>query len=252
MNIQEYIHGGAIESFVLGLADEQDVAELQRLKELHPEVAAALDAAENWLQEYAYAHAVPPAEEIRAKLLNMLDSEAGEPAEPTPVYRPPVYQPPVDRPPVYQLRARNRYKALAAASVILLMVSAGYNYYLHRNYAQAVADYALLSNPSVIKVPLLGVAGKENAGATLYWNSHNKLVYLDAARLPKAPSGSQYQLWALVDGKPIDAGVLENCPGVCALKIVQKAQAFAITLEKAGGSPTPTLSQMVVMGNVKS
>jgi len=242
LNIQEYIHGGAIESFVLGLADEEDVAELQRLKELHPEVADALEAAETLLQEYAYAHAVPPAEDIRAKLLNLLDSEAREPASPAPVYRPPVHR----------LRPRNRYKALAAASVILLMVSAGYNYYLHRNYTQAVANYALLSNPSVIKIPLLGVAGKENAAATLYWDSNNKLVYLDAARLPRAPSGRQFQLWALVDGKPVDAGVLENCPTVCQLRIVQKAQAFAITLEKTGGSPTPTLSEMYVLGNVKS
>lgn len=239
MNIQEYIQGGAIESYVLGLADEEDVAELQRLKDLHPEVAAAIDAAENWLQDQADAHAVPAPEEIRVNLLHMLKTEAVTPASPTAI-------------PVHRLRSRNTYKVLAAASVMLLLMGAAYTYYLHRNYERAVADYALLSNPSIIKVSLPGVAGKENASATLYWDSHNKNVYLDAARLPKAPAGSQYQLWALVDGKPVDAGVLENCPGVCQLKSIQKAQAFAITLEKTGGSATPTLSQMYVLGNVKS
>lgn len=237
MNIQEYIQGGAIESYVLGLADEEDVAELQRLKEIYPEVAAALDAAENWLQDQAFAHAVPAAEDIRENFLRMLKTEATPAASPAPVQR---------------LRSRNIYKVLAAASVILLLTSGVYNYYLHRNYTRAVANYALLSDPSVIKVSLLGVAGKENAGATLYWDSLNKIVYLDAARLPKAPPGKQYQLWALVDGKPVDAGVLEDCAGVCQLKSVQKAQAFAITLEKTGGSVTPTLSQMFVLGNVRS
>jgi hypothetical protein len=56
----------------------------------------------------------------------------------------------------------------------------------------------------------------------------------------------------LVDGKPLDAGVVEDLPGICQLKTIQRAQAFAITLEKMGGSPTPTLTQMFVLGNVKS
>lgn len=243
MNIQEYIQSGAIESYVLGLADDEDVAELQRLRDVHPEVAAAVEAAEKWLLDHANAHAVAPAEEIRANFLHMLKTEAKMPV---------TAAAPATAVPVYRLRSSNRYKYLAAASVILLLLSVGYIYYLQRNYDRAVADYALVSNPAVIKVPLKGVAGKETAGATLYWDSKNKNVYLDAARLPKAPAGRQYQLWALVDGKPIDAGVLENCPGVCQLKTIQRAQAFAITLEKAGGSPTPTLTQMYVLGNVKS
>ena len=237
MNIQEYIQSGAIESYVLGLADDNDIAELQNLKDRHPEVAAAVAAAENWLLNYARANAVPPAADIRANLLFMLKTDA---ATDTPENR------------VYRLRSRNWYKVLSAACVVLLLISAGYNYYLRQKYDRVVADYTLLSSPSVIKVPLLGVAGKENSSATLYWDTNNKNVYLDAAHLPKAPSGKQYQLWALVDGKPLDAGVLENLAGIYQLKTIQKAQAFAITLEKTGGSPTPTLTQMYVLGNVKS
>ncbi|HVU97918.1 MAG TPA: anti-sigma factor [Puia sp.] len=237
MNIQEYIQGGAIESYVLGLADEEDIAELQRLRIEHPEIAAAVEAAENRLLERARAQAVPAPTRIRTNLLQMIKTEPAEPASP---------------PSIHRLRALNRYKALAAASVLLLVTSLVYNYYLHRNYIQAVAEYTLISNPSVLKVPLLGVAGKENAGATLYWDATDKFVYLDAVRLPKAPAGKQYQLWALVDGKPVDAGLLENISGIRRLKSVQKAQAFAITLEKTGGSPTPTLSEMVVLGNVRS
>lgn len=236
MTIQEYIQSGAIESYVLGLADDEDIAELQRLKLAHPEVAAAVAAAEKWLLDHARAHAVPAAADIRANFLRMLQAEATTAAQPARLYR---------------LRPRNTYKYLAAASVILLMLSAGFNFYQHRQYHRAIDDYALVSNPKVLKVALLGVPGKENSSATLYWDTRNKLVYLDPSRLPKAPTGSQYQLWAIVDGKPLDAGVLQDCPGPCPLRTVQEAQAFAITLEKSGGSPTPTLSQMYVLGNVK-
>lgn len=236
MNIQEYIQSGAIESYVLGLADEEDVAELLRLRDTHPEVAAAVEAAEKWLQDHARAHAVPAAEDIRGNLLNIIQAQAPSLSQPASVH---------------QMRPVSRYKFLAAASIALLLISGIYIYFLHRNYDRVVANYALLSNPAVIKLALRGVPGKENASATLYWDSRNKKVYLDGAHLPNTPSGSQYQLWALVDGKPLDAGVVEDRSRLCQLKTVQQAQAFAITLEKAGGSLTPTLSRMYVLGNVK-
>jgi anti-sigma-K factor RskA len=56
----------------------------------------------------------------------------------------------------------------------------------------------------------------------------------------------------LVDGKPVDAGLLEDCNGVCKLKNIPKAQAFAITLEDKGGSASPHLDQLYVIGNVSS
>ena len=44
MDIQAYIQSGVIESYVLGVADAQDVAELQRLRFEYPEVEAAIAA----------------------------------------------------------------------------------------------------------------------------------------------------------------------------------------------------------------
>ena len=60
----------------------------------------------------------------------------------------------------------------------------------------------------------------------------------------------QYQLWEIVNGKTVDAGMLDNCTGLCKLKNIPSAQAFAITLENKGGSPTPTMSALYVMGAV--
>ena len=70
-------------------------------------------------------------------------------------------------------------------------------------------------------------------------------------KMPQPSQGKQYQLWALVDGKPVDAGMVDaNCTTVCKMKNIPKAQAFAITLEKAGGSPSPTMEAMYVFGKV--
>ena len=99
-------------------------------------------------------------------------------------------------------------------------------------------------------VTLAGVAGKENNLAAVYYNAKTKDVYFLQTRMDQTPSDKQYQLWAIVDGKPVDEGVIENCDGLCKLKNISNPQAFAITLEQKGGSPTPTLTAMYVLGKV--
>ena len=71
--------------------------------------------------------------------------------------------------------------------------------------------------------------------------------------MPAAPTGKQYQLWAIVDGSPVDAGMITTDKGsysIQKMKSFGKADAFAITLEKTGGSPTPTMSEMVVISEL--
>ena len=88
--------------------------------------------------------------------------------------------------------------------------------------------------------------------ATVYWNTESKDVYLLVNKLPKPVPDKQYQLWAIVDGKPVDAGIFDMREGISfvKLKTIPKAEAFAITLEKKGGSATPTMDAMYVMGKV--
>jgi len=48
--------------------------------------------------------------------------------------------------------------------------------------------------------------------------------------MPKLPNDQQYQLWALIDGKPSDLGVFDATDNKVILKMknTKKAQAFAI------------------------
>ena len=75
--------------------------------------------------------------------------------------------------------------------------------------------------------------------ATVYWSKKSAEVYLLVNSLPKPASDQQYQLWAIVDGKPVSAGVFDMNQADSMLKMTNMptAQAFAVTLEKAGGSP---------------
>jgi len=168
---------------------------------------------------------------------------------------------------------------VAAASVILLVASAALNIYFYSQFKSTSTAYQallieknsliadnqntqakaldlynsmqIMSDPAMIKVSMPGIAGKENNLATVFWDSKSKDVYLLPNKLPQAADGKQYQLWAIVDGKPVDAGVMDACTGLCKMKNISgTAVAFAITLEKKGGSPVPSKDQMYVLGKV--
>ena len=91
--------------------------------------------------------------------------------------------------------------------------------------------------------------------ATVYWDTTSKDVYLLVNNLPQPPGEKQYQLWALLDGKPVDVGMIDNSSFIgekrllIQMKNVSGAQAFAITLEDKGGKPTPQ-GAMYVMGKL--
>jgi anti-sigma-K factor RskA len=101
-------------------------------------------------------------------------------------------------------------------------------------------------------VNLNGMEASPGSMATVYWNPESKKVMLNVEKLPKPPENMQFQLWALKDGKPIDAGVFDmtDDPMHMMDTPIESADAFAVTLEKMGGSPEPTLSRLYVMGKL--
>lgn len=73
--------------------------------------------------------------------------------------------------------------------------------------------------------------------------------YLLAAAMNALPSGRTYQLWGIVGGRPVSAGVLGSDPLVAAFRAVPGETMLAVTVEPAGGSPRPTTSP-VAFGQV--
>ncbi len=105
-------------------------------------------------------------------------------------------------------------------------------------------------------VALGGQAVSPQSAAKVYWNRETQSVYVDAQGLPRPPEGMVYQVWALkLDPlTPVSIGLLENFEAdnrkIFAVSQAAEAEAFGITLEPAGGSATPTLEQLYVLGKV--
>jgi anti-sigma-K factor RskA len=263
VDIQEYIKSGVIESYVLGMADAHEVAELEQLSHQHPEIRTAIDVFEADLEKAALNTAGPLPQHIKNQLFASLESEFA----PEDVKQAPV----VSMGGTYRIG-----KYIAAASVILLLGSAVLNVYFYtqlRSFASANNDLLveksilavqnqssqtkllniyqsmqLMSDPKVAKVSMPGIKGHEGNLVTVFWDTQSRDVYLLTNKLPEAAPDKQYQLWAIVDGKPVNAGMINACSGLCKMHNIPKASQFAITLEKRGGSETPTLDQMYVAG----
>jgi hypothetical protein len=117
-------------------------------------------------------------------------------------------------------------------------------------------DMEQMLSGSVVKIALQKTANApDGCTAVIFWNKKTGEVYIDPCRMVKAPDGKTYQLWAIVNGKPVDAGIVktgtkEEKYSIQKMKIFEKAEGFAVTLEKEGGSSVPTLEQTYVTGKV--
>ncbi|RYY62087.1 MAG: hypothetical protein EOO05_04050 [Chitinophagaceae bacterium] len=264
MNVQAYILSGIVESYVLGLASPEEQAEFEAMAAQHPEVLQARIAFEIALEQQMMAAAItPPAslkEDIRAAVLAVTPARTETPVRP-------LQETPV--------RRMNPWKYVAAASVALLVGSVIWNVSTinkNKELAQQIAerdnqlavasqkidtmkqDISVVVGPdrSDIKMVVMpGTPTAPQAYATVYWDTTSHDVYLAANNLPAPASDKQYQLWAIFNGKPVDLGVFDVKQEKLLIraKNAQGAEAFAITLERKGGSPQPQ-GAIYVMGKL--
>jgi anti-sigma-K factor RskA len=127
--------------------------------------------------------------------------------------------------------------------------------YLDKKVNSSTRSLQVLTNPDVKMVTLKGTDNSPNLNIMIAFNQKEEKVMIDltSMKMPKNDVDHQYQLWALVDGKPVDLGVFDMRDGEVGLKNMKPigvAQTFAVTLEPRGGSVSPTLEKLMVIGNI--
>ena len=113
-------------------------------------------------------------------------------------------------------------------------------------------DLHVIDNPAFTKVVMKGTQNAPQAMASVYWNEQTKEVFLSIQNLRELSHEYQYQLWAIIDGKPVDAGVFDvSLAGLIKMNAIPKgATTFAVTIETRGGKASPALETMQVAGAV--
>jgi anti-sigma-K factor RskA len=265
VNVEEYISSGILEAYALGELSEQERADIERNLALYPELKKELALIEEAQEELLMKAAVQPRASIKANLFANIDAQQ-KPAK------------------VVELKQETSklsfWKFAAAASVTIALVASAlaYNYWnkwratetsladliaqnqrvaqdyntVNQRLDQIEKDLNIMNNPAFNRVVMKGTPNAPGSLASVYWNESTKEVYLSIQEMKELSQGNQYQLWAIIDGKPVDAGVFDaNFAGLLKMKdIGAGAATFAITVEPRGGKPTPTLETMQVAGNV--
>lgn len=270
MNTKEYIESGILEAYVLGALTVEERTEVEANVAMYPELAAELEAIERIMLHVAQDQAVEPPAFMMESIWSNLDKD--EPvieAQPQPV---PAQPKTVPLPPP---AAKPSWQRAAVWAAVLVSVVTNFMLLSQRNKSkdeQAVlaaridsmntAQTQLASTIDLYKkqVGVLATPGMQtivmrregdsNMAGMVYWSKEKGETYLALHNLPVPPQGKQYQLWVIQDGKPVDMGVITN--EMVASGVMQKipmsvlsGQAFAISLEKEGGNPTPTEVYMV-------
>lgn len=103
---------------------------------------------------------------------------------------------------------------------------------------------------------IIELAGQDispSSKVKVFWDTDKNKVVIDAKSLPEAPEDMVYQVWSLKlePLTPTSLGLLENYSSNNELFVLENTNAsegFGITLEPAGGSKTPTLEKLYVLG----
>ena len=277
-----YIETGILELYVLGQLNAQEQHEVEAMALRVPDIKAEINAIEIAMEEYAVSHAIQPTLGLEKEIFERI--AAPDTAQPS---APAAAENTGKIVPLYDDRSASTIKTLKfalVACVALLVVSSVALYSAHdklnlanqqiaslstdREKFAATVSYikdenkdlqeiaAIAADPTWSSVKLAGTKISPQATMMVYWHKKGQHVMVDNTKmaLPENDNTHQYQLWAMVNGKPVDLGVFDAQTQpkklLLPMKEVGNAQAFAVTLEKRGGSVTPTMEKMVVVGAV--
>jgi hypothetical protein len=250
----------------MGLTSATETAEVAAWAKQYPEVATEIEAIQTGLEAYAQTHAIAPGASVKEKLFAAINTGKAAPV---------VDMRSADRTTAKVYSISPAWKYAAAASIILLIGSLYLNYTFYNKYQTADkelastqselqqqkdlanamhTDMGVMTDPHAMHVKLNGMADVPDATARIYWMQNTKEVYIDPSNLPKAPAGKQYEFWAIIDGKPVNGGVITTeingkTVHVQKMKGFGAVQAFAVSLEDVGPAKV-TPAKVMAAGNI--
>lgn len=275
MNVTEYIASGILETYVMGAVSDQERREVECLSSIYPEIRQELNQLSEALEQYAQLHSVQPPASIKDKLLKQLDFGVDKPTEPEEeITAENSAHEPIIRPMPVDMQSSHTYRItwiVAACMGLLLLLFSFFLLSQLRNNQKTLATtrttneklrseldqtLTLVSQPGLRTVELKGNEKAPEGNVLVFWNANSHQVAVNVKSLPPLSADKQYQLWSMVDGKPVDAGVFDATNANAVIqrlnRTVDRADAFAITVEKRGGSPTPTLSTLLAVAPVNA
>jgi len=274
MDIKTYIASGILENYILGLVSDQERQQVERYAKVYPEVQEELTAIEDALGQYASSQARPMPQGLDQQILAHIN-ELSVGGDAAPSSQSNVKQSASQTPPKSSssnwlpgLLGLLSILGIGAAIFFNSQVSGLTEEVSNKNEQlvnqQLACDETkqqqqdleqqlnILRDENYRSILMKGTDKAPDALAAVYYNEANQKTYLDVRNMPTPTTDKQYQLWAIVDGAPVDMGVFDlpiDSVDFVEVPHIANAQAFAVTLEPVGGNAAPTMEEMYVVGN---
>jgi anti-sigma-K factor RskA len=273
VNIQDYIESGKLELFLLGELTEREREEVLTLAKTYPEIQLELDTLEEAMFAFDQASGPAPSPKMKEKIFSSLENDFKK--EETKTI-------PLSSGAISKSAKLGPWKGLAAAaSLVAVLASAAAIFFASKFYDTDQKFTALLQEQQVMadnlnqvklqyeetgsrldrlvagdfkRVEMKGesLPMQKDAKVDVFWDANAQEVFVAVNNLNSLSDEYDYQLWAIGKEGPVGIGLVN--PGekftLQQMQAVAEAGAFAITIEPKGGSKSPTLEKLVVLGEV--
>jgi anti-sigma-K factor RskA len=243
--IKLFLDTDLLEKYLLGTTTDLETLQVERYIAMHPEVRKTYNELQENLEEFAKSYAVKTPEGLKEQILSRIKAQNST-------------------------RRRFMNYAVAASVVALLFASASYFFYnqnlnlqeensmvtnqiklLEADMKERLEDvrnqFIVLNNPDTKQYKLTGNKKAKDLKAVAYVNPVKKLSYINVQNLPHLEEGQCLQMWAEVNGKMLNLGIIKEAgakDNLLAIPYSEDAVGY-ITIEQEGGNETPTVDNIV-------
>lgn len=263
--ITSFLNSDLLENYLLGATSAKESELVETYISKYPEVENAYNTLQHNLEIVSKYHAIEAPASVLDNVLQAIDSEET---------------------PVIPLRTKSRrkktwfkYTTVAASFIAALFAVASFIFYTQnlelKKENQVVVDeifdlrgdiemnnkkldaimsqFKQLNNPETQKYVIKGNNRAKNLKTVAYINPKEKTSMIDVVSLPELPKEQCYQIWAELEGKMVNLGILDKADRhLTSIPYTENALGLNITIEPKGGNTNASLENSVAEISLKS
>jgi anti-sigma-K factor RskA len=229
------------EPYVLGALADDERREFERYLEAHPERQAEVDELATLANLLAFSpQQREPSPELRRKIMEVVEAEA----EPRRVRRRSVFA---------SIREYLDARSLALGAAAMIVIGLlSWNVLLQEQVQDLTGQVEEARTERQVQetqtIRLEGAWAEQGASAEVAAIDENRVI-LVAEDMPSVPEDRTCQIWVIHDDVPTPSGLFDpdgNMTATAITNSIEKADAIAVTVEPAGGSPKPTTDPVLI------
>jgi hypothetical protein len=252
--INTFLNSGLLDKYLLGETTSAEAEKVESYIARYPEIENAYNTMQHNLEVVAKTNAAEAPEHILNNILDELDDA-----------------------PVVQLTSKIKYRkwykfSVAASIAALIFAGTSYLFYTHNQKLseenQVVVEELFdlrsdieqnnkmldnvmrqllkLNNPETEKYIIKGNERAKDLKTVAYINPKEKTTMIDVVSLPELPEEQCYQIWAELQGKMVNLGILDKADRqLRSIPYMEDALALSITIEPKGGNNVASVKNSV-------